>query len=252
MNLDIQGKRVLITGGTRGIGRATARAFAAEACTLGLVARGAQGLEDTAAELRAAGATVHTAIADVSQAHEGALSALIEALGGVDIAVSNAGASAAGPALEAADDVWRGQWELNFLSAVRLLRACAPHFARQGGGCLTAISSISAQEAFGYPAYVSSKAPLHAFAKTAAKEGAAKNIRVNCVAPGSILFPGGSWDRRRTQEPERFAQVQREMPFGRFGTPEEVAAAVLFLSSPRASWISGTVLVVDGAQSNRF
>lgn len=252
MDLQLQHKRVIITGGTRGIGLATARAFAAEGCRLGLLARGAEGLALAADTLRGLGAEVYTTTADVCQPHEEALSRLISALGGVDIAVANAGASAVGPVLSAPDEVWRGQWELNFLSAPRLLRACAPHFAAQGGGSMVAISSISAAENFGSPAYIASKAPLHAFVKSAAKEGAAQHIRVNAVAPGSILFPGGSWDRRRVHEPERFHKVLSEMPFGRLGRPEEVADAILYLSSPRASWVSGTVLVVDGAQSNRF
>jgi 3-oxoacyl-[acyl-carrier protein] reductase len=254
MDLGLAGKKAIVTGGSRGIGLAIARALAAEGAAVGLLARNAHGLARAAETLAAEGARVEWAAADVTDtaSHDEAVARLAEALGGLDVAVANVGGSAPTPCFTAPDDAWRQQWELNFLSAVRLGRAAAPYFARAGGGSLTVISSISALEAFGTPGYIAAKAALHGYAKAAAREGAAANVRVNCVAPGSILFPGGSWDRRRTTDPARFEAVVDSIPSGRLGTPEEVARVVAFVASPAASWITGTVIVVDGGQTKGF
>mgnify|MGYP001179305070 CR=1 FL=1 len=254
MDLELQGKRAIVTGASRGIGFAIAKALAAEGCALGLIARGEEGLARAAEALRAEGVQVEYAAADVTDgmAHARALERLVNALGGVEIAVANAGGSAPGGALDAPDATWHAAWELNFLSAVRLVRGCAPHMEQAGYGSAIIISSISGLEAFGRPTYVAAKAALHGLAKTAAQEGAKKGIRVNAIAPGSIVFPGGSWDRRRIEAPELYAEVERSIPAGRLGTPEEVANVAAFLASPRASWISGTVIVVDGCQTHGF
>lgn len=254
MDLGLKGRRAIVTGGSRGIGRAIARALAAEGCAIGLMARGEKDLLEAADELRGLGARVEVAVADVTdgRSHDEALGGLVDRLGGVEIAVANAGGSTAGGVLDSSDEVWESQWQLNFLSAVRLLRGCAPFMEKAGGGAFTSISSISGLEAFGRPHYVAAKAALHGFAKSAAHELGPKGIRVNCVAPGSILFPGGSWDRRRLQDPDFFHGVERSIPFGRLGAAEEVANVVAFLSSPKASWVSGAVWVVDGSQTHSF
>jgi len=254
MNLELQGKRAIVTGGSRGIGLAIAKALATEGCSVGLVARGEEGLVRAAEEIRRLGAQVAYAAADVTdaQAHDAALARLVRELGGVEIAVANAGGSVPGGVFDAADDVWRGQWELNFLSAARLLRGCAPHMEKAGYGSCIVVSSISGLEAFGRPSYVAAKAALHGLTKSAAIEGAPKGIRVNAIAPGSILFPGGSWDRRRTETPDYYRQVEDSIPFGRLGTPEEIANVAAFVASPKASWVSGAVIVVDGCQTHRF
>lgn len=249
MDLHLTGKRAIVTGGTRGIGLAIARTLAQEGCSVGILARDVAGLERTARELGSTGAAVYTASGDVTDtpSHDAAVRSLLDRLGGLDVAVANAGGSAAGRADEAPDEVWRAQLELNDLSAMRLLRATAP--ALEGGGSLTIVSSISGYEAFGHAAYVAAKAAVHAWAKVAAREVGPRGIRVNCVAPGSILFPGGSWDRRLKNDPERWSAYVASLPFARLGTPEEVARVVAFVASPAASWMSGGIVTVDGAQS---
>lgn len=253
MDLELRGKRAVITGGSRGIGLAIAKGLAAEGCAVGLIARGMEGLQRAEEELRAAGATVAVAAADVTDAasHDAAVHALAAALGGVDIAVANAGGSQPGNVFDA-DEIWRQQWELNFLSAVRLFRTTTPYLEQAGGGSFVVISSISGLEAFGRPSYVTAKAALHGFGKSAAMEGAQLGIRVNCVAPGSIVFPGGSWEQRRVEDPDYYRRVEKSIPRGRLGTPEEVADVVTFLASPRSSWVDGAVIVVDGGQTRRF
>lgn len=253
MDLQLKGKRAIVTGASRGIGLAIAKGLAAEGCALGLIARSVERLEVAAEELRGLGTTVFTAAADVmvAEEHDEAVRQLIDQLGGLDVAVANAGGSVPGSVFDD-DRVWRDQYEFNFLSAVRLFRATAPSMQEAGGGSFVAISSISGLEVFGRPAYVAAKAALHGFGKMASMEGAKLGIRVNCVAPGSIVFPGGSWDERRISDPDYYRRVEASIPRGRLGKPEEVADVVTFLASPRASWVDGAVIVVDGGQTRGF
>ena len=246
MDLELGGKRALVAGGSRGIGLAIARALAREGARACVVARGEEGLRPLAGEFA-------TVVADVSTA-DGASAAVdgaVRALSGLDIVVANAGKSFARDAAAMDDADFAKSLDANLWTAQRIAQRAVAHMA--DGGAITMISSIYGREAGGAPGYNVAKAAVIALAKALARDYARHAIRVNSVAPGSILFPGGGWDRRQKADPAGIADmIRRELPFGRFGTPEEIADVVTFLSSPRARWIAGACIVVDGAQSHGF
>lgn len=256
MDLGLTGKVAIVTGASRGIGRAIALGLAAEGAKVVLCARGREALEAALADARAAGAGPHLAVAaDVTTGAgvEAVVSRAVEELGGVDVLVNNVGGSAA-RTWDAADEAdWRQIMERNFFTAVRMSRRVVPELRRRGGGAIVMIASIWGREAGGGPSYNAAKAAEISLAKSMARDLARDGIRVNTVAPGSIWFPGGGWDRRQQADPQGIAEfLAREFPFGRFGRPEEVADAVVYLCSPRAGWISGACLPVDGCQGRAF
>ncbi|HEY5358581.1 MAG TPA: SDR family oxidoreductase [Streptosporangiaceae bacterium] len=252
MDLDLRGSRALITGGSRGIGYAVAEALAAEGAAVGLVARDAGGLAAAAERLAGQGAPVATAAADVTD--PGALGRAVEdisaALGGLDHLVANAGGTVGrGNLTSSAPGEFTATFALNAGHAAELIRAGLPHLRAAGGGTVVIISSITGMRPAPRTAYAAAKAAEIHLAATAAQELAPERIRVNAVSPGSIGFPGGSWEAFARENPEDFAAfLSTQFPFGRLGRPQEVADVVTFLMSERASWITGANIVVDGGQ----
>ena len=248
MDLGLKGKVAIVTGGSRGIGRSIALGLAAEGANVAICARGEEKLRETEAEIKAAGVKTFAMPLDVTDgaAIDDFVAKTAAELGGIDILVNNAGGSRAGDE----DEVWQSVLDVNLMAAVRASRAVIPHLRERGGGSIVHITSIYGRESGGAATYNAAKSAMTAHAKSLGLQLAREGIRVNSIAPGSIRFPGGGWDRRVQADPaamERF--VNDNIAAGRFGTPEEVANAVVFLCSPAASWVVAASLNVDGGQS---
>jgi 3-oxoacyl-[acyl-carrier protein] reductase len=255
MDLLLTDKVAVVTGASRGLGAAIAAALVQEGCRVAICARGEAQLAAAAEALRKlpdAAGRVLSIVADISTTAgvEKVIIETVSSFGGLDILVNNVGLARGGTIVDTSDQEWQEAVDQTLFPAIRASRLAVPHMRRRGGGSIVMIASIWGRESGGRMTYNAVKAAEISLAKSLAQQLARDNIRVNSVAPGSILFPGGSWHRRQQEDPTGIADfVMRELPFGRFGRPEEVGAVVAFLVSPRASWISGASVPVDGCQS---
>jgi 3-oxoacyl-[acyl-carrier protein] reductase len=250
MDLGLAGKRAIITGGTRGIGRKIAETLVADGCDVALCARSADAVEDTVTALKASGARAIGGAVDVgdNDAVRAWVASAADELGGLDILVPNVSAMGTAPGEES----WRAGTEIDLLGTVRAVEAAMPYLEKSDSASIVAIASVAAVAVFGgVRPYNAVKAALIAYMAGLSAELAPKRIRANSVSPGTIYFDGGIWQQREREAPEIFKMAFNRNPMGRMGTPQEVANATVFLASPAASFITGTNLIVDGALSQR-
>jgi NAD(P)-dependent dehydrogenase (short-subunit alcohol dehydrogenase family) len=251
MDLKLRGKRALVTGGTRGIGRAIALTLAHEGAHIGICARDRKAVDETVGVLAAMGVKAWGRPVDVSDGKalcdwvsEGA-----EALGGLNIIVTNASAFAS----DASPREFRRAFDVDLMHTVNAASAAIPHLEKSGVGAIIAISSISGSEDYGYEdaAYGAMKAALNFYVKSLARHLAPKNIRANTVSPGTTYFKDGYWHKVEVEQPAAFASSMANNPMGRMATPEDIANMVVFLASPAAGFVSGANIVVDGSLTRR-
>ena len=247
MDLGLTGRKAIILGGSRGIGRFTAEALLAEGANVAICGRGAEGLEAARAELAAsATGTVHAGTADLADPDSTRAFVLgaVEALGGLDILVHNATGQAGQDA-----EGWRSNFDVDVMAAVHAIEVAQPALEESDGASITFIGSTASKQWFGrWSSYGPAKGAMRVLANELGQALGRKGIRVNALSPGATWFPGGGWDRTREANPDLYKSVVRSVPFGRLGTGEEIARAITFLASPAASWINAAHIIVDGGQ----
>lgn len=253
MDLMLEGKVAIVSGSSKGIGYYVARDFAAEGCDVVINGRNEKDLKEAVKSIKSqARGRVTPLLGDVTQqdvAHK-LIGTAVEQYGRIDILVNNVGGSTIKLLLDTNEKDWQEAFEFNLFHAVRLSRLAIPEMKKAGGGSILNIASIAGRESGSAITYNSSKAALISFSKALAQQTAKDNIRVNSLAPGSVFFPGGVWERRMAESPDQLKSfVESAMPLGRFGRPEEISAAAVFMCSPRASLVHGACWNVDGCQS---
>jgi 3-oxoacyl-[acyl-carrier protein] reductase len=250
MLIEFSGRRVVVAGASRGIGRSIALAFARAGAGVSICARGAVALEATRGEIAAFGNATHAAQCDLGRRDEidRYIGEAAAALGGIDVLVNNATAGSS----DDSEEGWDASLAVDLRAVVRASHAALPHLTRGTGPSIINIASGSGlNPSVRTPAYGAAKAAVIHYTRTQAAALARTGIRANCVAPGSIEFPGGSWERRRTDDPALYNSVIAASPAGRLGKPEEVADVVLFLASPFANWVTAQIIGVNGGQGLR-
>jgi 3-oxoacyl-[acyl-carrier protein] reductase len=247
MSHAFKSRRVVVCGGSKGIGRSIALAFASQGAHVSICARGAEALAATSAELSRHGGKVHAASCDLANADaiKHYVGNAATALGGIDILINNA----SGFGMTDDEDGWAAGINVDMLATVRATRAALPHLEKGTTPSVVNIVSISAYGPSARSApYAAVKAAMVNYTQSQALMYAAKKIRVNAIAPGSIEFPGGTWEQRKTSAPQLYNAILKSIPYGRLGHPEEIADVAVFLASDSARWVTGQTLTVDGGQ----
>ena len=247
MDLHLAGKKVIVTGASKGIGLAIANEFAKEGASVSICARGRESLESARELVAGNGGNVYADICDVSDKKSliRYIENAVQNLGGLNILVNNP----SGFGRSDDEDGWQVGIDVDLMALVRASWTAAPFIEKAGGGSIIHTSSISGlTSSLRTPPYGAVKAAVIQYTKTQALQLASKKIRVNCIAPGSIDFPGGTWDDAKKNNPKLYAGIQNSIPFGRLGRPEEVAKLAVFLASDAASWVTGETVAVDGGQ----
>jgi 3-oxoacyl-[acyl-carrier protein] reductase len=252
MDLGLRGRKAVVTGGTRGIGRAIADLLCEEGCDLGICARNGAQVEEAVAAFKAKGVNAVGSSVDVANGDQltGFIKSSAEALGGLDIFISNV--SAFGSSND--ENAWKKSLEVDVLATIRGCEAAIPFLEKSGAGAIVVIGSVAAVEVGGLggrAAYGPVKAAILPYIKAMARDLAAKGVRANVVSPGTIYFKGGVWNMIEQNMPDFYKLALGRNPMGRMGTPQEVANAAVFLVSSRASFITGANLICDGAITQR-
>jgi len=250
LDLGLAGRKAIVTGGSRGIGRAICELLAEEGCDIALCARGAAGVEEAAAVLAGKGVKAYGGVVDVAdtKALRGWVAEMAGKLGGLDIFIANV--SALAQTMD--EESWRRSLDVDIMGTVAGVEAAIPFLEKSSAGSIVVIGTTGAVEIAGAPRpYASVKAALVPYVKALARNLAPKGVRANMLSPGNVYFKGGVWSTVEENSPELFRMMVSRNPMGRMCTPQEVANAVVFLASPRAGFITGTNLIIDGALTQR-